>query len=80
MLVRPEVEAATEGPRLVFTITIEHADLSGIPAFVDRQVTSMVNKQLEENRDLVWAFADTLSHVFKLPEGLWSRSTTSSCA
>jgi hypothetical protein len=64
----PEIEAERT---LVFRIEIRHADLAGVPTFVDNRITDRINQELRhEDVRLTWEFADTLSHVFDLPEAL----------
>jgi len=71
VLLRPEIVQQSQGNVLVFTIEIEHADLSGVPRMVDNKITNAVNKALEEKRvELVWNFGKTLSHRFKMPDSV----------
>jgi hypothetical protein len=71
VLLRPEIVQQSQGNVLVFTIEIEHADLSGIPAMIDNKITDAVNKALQEKRvELVWDFTETLSHRFKMPDAV----------
>jgi hypothetical protein len=71
VLIRPEIVQQSDGNALVFTIEIEHADLSGIPTMIDSKITDVVNKALAEKRvELVWNFTETLSHRFKMPDAV----------
>ncbi len=76
LLIRPTVEQRAEGEFLVFTLTIEHADVGMLPRILDEKITSMVNEELvKKHVELAWNFSDTLSHVFSLPEALASTAT-----
>jgi hypothetical protein len=53
---------------LFFRIRIQEADLSGVPAFVEKSLVERVNGALEAaDSKMAWAFLDTLDFKFKLP-------------
>jgi hypothetical protein len=61
----PEVESERH---LVFRIAIEHADLAGVPAFIDDRITLRINRELREHDvNVSWDFAAALTRVFQLP-------------
>jgi hypothetical protein len=69
VLLRPEVEATATGQRLTFKVELEHADVAGVPAFVDHRVTEKINRELAARHvELAWDYAQTLSHAFDLPD------------
>ncbi len=73
VVVSPEIAEQSDGPRLVFKIQIEHADVPGVPRFLDEGVTELVNRELAAKHiELSWAYAKTLSHAFELPASLLS--------
>ena len=73
VVVRPEIEGRSDGPRLVFKIEIEHADVAGLPRLLDDGVTAHLNRELAAKHvELGWNYAATLSHAFDLPPSLQS--------
>jgi hypothetical protein len=73
VVVSPEIAEQSDGPRLVFKMRIEHADVPGVPRFLDEGVTELVNRELAAKHvELSWAYAKTLSHAFELPASLLS--------
>jgi hypothetical protein len=76
--VLPSVEERADGSTLVFRLLIDHAGVTMLPSFFDHGVTARVNRELEEKHvELAWNFADTLSHVFKLPPSIASAAALS---
>jgi hypothetical protein len=76
--VLPSVEERAGGSTLVFRLHIDHAGVAMLPSFFDHGVTARVNRELEEKHvELAWNFANTLSHVFKLPPSLASAAALS---
>jgi hypothetical protein len=69
VVLRPEVEATGAGQRLVFKVEIEHADVAGVPTVIDDRITEKINRELAARHvELAWDYADTLGHVFELPD------------
>jgi hypothetical protein len=67
ILLTPRI-ALRSGPALVFELSIEHADLAGVPAVVDAHLVERLNQALAEHEvELSWEFAKTLTHSFELP-------------
>jgi hypothetical protein len=76
--VLPSVEERADGSTLVFRLQIDRAGVAMLPSFFDCGVTARVNRELEEKHvELAWNFADTLSHVFKLPPSIASAAALS---
>jgi hypothetical protein len=78
ILLRPAVRPGSDGSCgvLVFTLQIEHVGVSPLPAVFDASLTSLLNRELAQDRAaLVWNFVETLSHVFALPAALASAAT-----
>ncbi len=72
VVVRPEIVPAPGGPRLVFGVQLQHADVVGLPRILDDRVTDLVNRELAARHPLSWNYASTLSHAFPLPSALQS--------
>jgi hypothetical protein len=71
LLLRPAITGEGAEGRLVFHPTLESADLSSLPALLDRGIVGLVNRALEGRGDrLAWAFGKTLSRQFDLPDTL----------
>jgi hypothetical protein len=67
ILLTPRIAQRT-GPTLVFELSIEYADLAGVPALVDAHLVERLNQALAERQvELSWEFAKTLTHAFALP-------------
>ncbi len=69
VLLEPSVAKRDSEDILAFNVKIESADLAGLPAVVDREITARVNDALAST-ELSWSFKKTLSHVFELPKSL----------
>lgn len=68
VLLVPRIAEREGGAALVFQVSIEHADLAGVPAVVDAHLVERVNQALAERQvELAWNFTRTLSHTFELP-------------
>ena len=68
VMIKPCVINTPKGDALCFTLEIEHADIAGIPAFGDRAITDKINRELAERHvEIAWAFAEMLSHRFRIP-------------
>lgn len=71
VVVQPEIVKTTDAEALVLKLEVEHADLAGVPTFVDNRITEKVNAALAEKHvELAWNFAGTLNHAFALPKSL----------
>ena len=71
LVVQPEIAKTTDGEALLLKLEVEHADLAGVPTFVDKRITEKVNAALAEKHvELAWNFAGTLNHAFALPKSL----------
>ncbi len=69
VLLRPVIETHEGVDALVFKLEIEHADLVMVPSIIDTRITSLVNDELAKRHvELSWRYADTLNHVFRLPD------------
>jgi hypothetical protein len=69
VLLRPVIETHDGMDALVFKLEIEHADFAMLPAVIDTSITSLVNEELAKKHvELSWRYAETLSHVFRLPD------------
>ena len=76
LLLVPRIAEREGGAALVFQLSIEHADLAGVPAVVDAHLVDRVNQALNERQvELAWNFTRTLSHTFELPPLLESVRT-----
>ena len=69
VLLAPSVAKREAEDVLVFKVLIEDADLAGLPAMIDREITARVNDALDRT-ELAWSFKETLGHVFELPRSL----------
>lgn len=68
VLLKPHISAREGGMALVFDLSIEHADLAGVPAVIDTRLVERVNQALAERGvELAWEFQKTLTHSFALP-------------
>ena len=75
VLIHPTVRPGPNGSCdvLAFTLQIDRAGVSILPAVVDDRVTSLLNQELvKKHVELAWNFGKTLSHVFQLPAFLAS--------
>jgi hypothetical protein len=73
--VKLEILETASGDTLTFRLHLDDVDISILPAFVDRKIVDLVNAELEAKHvELSWRFAETLSHIFALPEALASAS------
>jgi hypothetical protein len=80
VLIHPMVRPDADGRYgiLAFTLQIDHAGVSLLPAVIDDHVRSLLNRELEEKHvELAWNFGNTLSHVFNLPAALASAAALS---
>jgi hypothetical protein len=69
VLLRPVIEAHEGVDSLVFKLEIEHADLAMVPSIIDDRITSLVNEELAKRHvELSWRYAETLDHIFRLPD------------
>jgi len=79
--VRPEILKKPGADQLTLKLHLDDVDISILPAFIDRGIVERVNKELEARHvDLSWAFTETLSHVFDLPDALASARALDLCA
>lgn len=68
VMLAPRIAERDGGAALVFEVSIEHADLAGVPAVVDAHLVERVNQALDERQvELAWNFTRTLTHSFELP-------------
>jgi hypothetical protein len=71
--VQPEVLQTPQGSTLTFKLHLDDVDIAILPALIDRGIVDLVNKELAAKHvELAWAFIQTLSHVFELPDALAS--------
>ncbi len=71
LMLRPQIVPDKHGGRLVFRPQLEAADLKNVPAFIDRGVVSLVNRQLEARADeAAWDFGRTLGIKAPVPPTL----------
>ncbi len=78
VMVEPEIAEGPKSKALVFKLRLDELDLSMLPAFLDRGIVGLINRELEaKHTELSWNFSDTLSHVFDLPDGLRPASAIS---
>jgi hypothetical protein len=76
VLLMPRIAERDTGPALVFDLSIERADLAGLPARMDGRLVERVNHALSARQvQLAWGFGKTLSHAFELPAMLASLRT-----
>lgn len=65
------VQAGETGHRLAFAIDIESGDLVGVPDVIDGLIVGKVNQALNpRDTRMVWAFGQTLTRSFEMPERL----------
>jgi hypothetical protein len=75
-LVWPRIETRDGHRELIFSLTVERADIAWSPTSVDESITERVNKELAEHHvELSWNFTRTLSHVFRLPKAMRTAQT-----
>lgn len=69
VILRPRVCRDESGALgLAFDLRVEDADLSGVPAFVDRSLVDIVNAELRARPTLLtWHLGRSLSHRFEIP-------------
>jgi hypothetical protein len=72
VIIRPEIANSSNPPAaLVFKLEIEHADLAGLPTFVDNRITERANAALAaKHAEMAWDFVKTLSHTFPISKSL----------
>jgi hypothetical protein len=69
VVLMPAVEQADGEDALTFTLRVDEADLSAVPAFVEDTILARVNEALARPQSkLVWRFLQTLDFNFALPE------------
>jgi hypothetical protein len=74
--ITPRVEKREGQRALVFGLQLERIDVVHLPALFDHRLAARVNEELSAKHiELAWKFADTLSHVFDLPDALASSAT-----
>jgi hypothetical protein len=66
VLLIPEVKPSPSGETLTFGITLEHADISGVPSALDDAISQSVNDKLAQS-ELSWDFSKTLARLVPLP-------------
>ncbi len=62
----PAVRPSPSGEALTFGITLERADISGVPSVLDDAISQSVNDRLA-HVELSWDFSKTLANVVPLP-------------
>ncbi len=68
VLFTPHVVVTEHGQRLHFKLTVEQADLEGVPAIVENVLIPKVNESLEPERlGMHWDFMRSLSIAARLP-------------
>jgi hypothetical protein len=67
VLMKPRIEQRDGQPALVFRLTIEQADLSGVPARLDATITEAVNRALAERVKPGWNFGTMLTRSIIMP-------------
>lgn len=73
VVLSPRIAEREAGPALVFDLSIERADMAGLPARVDAHLVDKVNQALKARQvQLAWDIGKTLSHAFQLPAMLAS--------
>jgi len=71
LLMTPRVQLLDGRPALLFTPTIEGADVSALPGFLEEAVVARLNEALlRPEARIVWRFTDTLDFSFPLPRQL----------
>ncbi len=69
ILLRPKIAKHGDVDVLVFLLEIEHADIAGLPAGIDKRITDLVNHELQAKHvELSWDYSATLNHEFDLPD------------
>jgi hypothetical protein len=67
VLLRPEIVTKQRGDILVFNLTLEEADIKGIPSLIDHTIMKAVNEGLAR-KELAWDFTKTLTNTVKMPK------------
>lgn len=76
VILHPDIGKGPDGDILVFRVSIEHADFSALPTFVDNGITSAINAKLaSKDAELSWNFSKTLTFNVPLPAMLESLSS-----
>jgi hypothetical protein len=71
LLLTPSIARRDGKDMLAFEARIEHADLTGVPEFVENGLLERMNEELAKERaQLVWHFMDTLDFHFNLPDAM----------
>jgi hypothetical protein len=71
VVLTPEIVRRERRDILVFHAELEDVDLSVLPAFVDRGLVALVNKELQKSSsELAWDFLKTLNWHFALPAAM----------
>ena len=69
----PAIGRGPDGDTMVFRLSIEHADFSGLPEIVDDGITAAINAKLAaKEAELCWNFSKTLTFNAPLPNLLES--------
>jgi hypothetical protein len=65
---KPAVRTHEGRQIMTFGVQLEEADLSGVPAFIEKSLVGRVNQALEASEaKLSWAFLETLDFKFDIP-------------
>lgn len=76
VMLRPEVLPEKHGGKLRFRPELESVDVKNVPAFIDRGILALVNRQLSARADeMVWNFGQSLGLAVPLPPLLEGVST-----
>ncbi len=71
LLVRPELVRRDAHEVLVFRVAIEGGDVGGFLKVFDARILELANRELLGKQvELVWAFDQMLTHVFRLPRAM----------
>ncbi len=71
LVLEPHLVEREGMPFLAFSIDLEEGDLAHVPKLFERPLVRRINRALSpKNTKMAWAFADTLTHRFVLPERL----------
>lgn len=71
VVLRPAIVPGAVSEALSFDLRIEHADLAGVPDFVDVKITERVNRAIAERGvRATWDFGETLGRTIPMPERL----------
>ncbi len=71
VLLRPTIVPGAVSEALSFDLRLEHADLAGVPDFVDVKITERVNRAIaERGLRATWDFGETLARTIPMPERL----------